>query len=59
MTEKMMQNLENKMETLINRMVAHIKKYKQSLTRCFEESFNFPLRFKGFVNKINHLQTNT
>ena len=55
MTEKMMQNLENKMETLINRMVAHIKKCKQSLTRCFEESFNFPLRFKGFVNKINHL----
>ena len=59
MIVKMIQNLENKMETLINRMVAHIKKYKKSLTRCLEESFHFHLRFKGFVNKISHsLYTN-
>ena len=55
MTERMIQNLENKMETLINRMVAHIKKYKKSLTRCLEESFHFHLRFKGFVNELSHL----
>ena len=55
MMEKMIQNLENKMEALINRMVAHIKKYKKSLTRYFEESFHFHLRFKGFVNKESHL----